>query len=109
MEVQDKTMRYSHLTGKVKNYWIARNKIPLGYYPDSDPNNPENVVFKLLPRISDFFLISAMTRRGKSVLFRLIQWYVSQIRPILVIDWEGEDHKYSYYSNDDDDSQVPPF
>jgi len=85
-----------------QNYWIAQNKIPLGYYGDSE-------IFKLLPRLSDFFLIGAKPGRGKSVLFRLIYWFVSQIRPILVIDWEGEDHKYSYYANDDDSCILPPY
>lgn len=84
-----------------RNYWVARNKIPLGYYGDSE-------IFKLLPRMSDFFLIGAKPGRGKSVLFRLIMWFIAQIRPILVIDWEGEDHKLSYYANDDDSSVLPP-
>ncbi len=52
-------------------------------------------------------IIASVPGVGKSVLFRLIYFYVSLIRPILVIDWEGEDHKLSNKPNIEG-TNLPP-
>ena len=89
---------------EITSYWIAANKIPLGRNPD----NPEKIIFKILPRISDSLIISASPGRGKSVIFRLLNWFISQIRPTIMFDWEGEDHKLSYYPNSKP-INLPPY
>lgn len=81
--------------------YIDKGIIPLGLSINGE------LIYKIVPRISDSLLISAMPGRGKSVLFRLIYWFVSQVRPIIVFDWEGEDHKLSYYSNSKPEN-LPP-
>jgi len=77
-----------------RNYWINKNQIPLGNVPES-----ESTIFKIMPKISDSLVMGAMTGRGKSVIFRNINWFVANIRPCIVFDWEGEDHKLSHYAN----------
>ena len=77
----------------VTNPWVQRNQIPLGV------SENDALVWKILPRISDSMIIASVPGVGKSVLFRLLYYYISKIRPILVIDWEGEDHKHSKNPN----------
>ncbi len=89
--------------GFERNRWIAQNKIPLGTSATYG-----TTVFKLLPRLSDTVICGAMPGRGKSVLARLLYFYISRVRPIIVFDWEGEDHKHSYYPNDVY-TNPPPF
>lgn len=88
---------------EVKNYWISKKQIPLGIAPEK-----ESTIFKILPRISDSLVMGAMTGRGKSVIFRLLNWFIAQVRPCIMFDWEGEDHKFSYYANKDP-INLPPY
>jgi len=72
--------------------YVSKGWIPLGTYNDRP-------VFKILPRISDTIVIVAKPGRGKSVIMRNIYYFISLVRPIVVFDWEGEDHKLSHYAN----------
>lgn len=87
---------------KINNVWVARNQIPLGRIPYTD-----KVVYKRMPRISDNIIISAMPGRGKSVIGRILIYFISHVRPVIVFDWEGEDHKLSYRPNSINEN-LPP-
>jgi len=89
-------------TTKTHNYWINRNGIPLGRSAYDG-----RIITKRVPMISDNIIVSAMPGRGKSVLVRLLIWFISQVRPVIVFDWEGEDHKLSYKKNSSKEN-LPP-
>lgn len=81
--------------------YVDKGVIPLGTLMGG------STLFKKLPRISDSMIIVAMPGRGKSVTLRLLYYFISKIRPIIVFDWEGEDHKLSYYYNSQP-TNLPP-
>jgi hypothetical protein len=89
-----------------KNQWIQHKKIPLGRMDNG------RICYKKIPlindvHVSDYLLISAMTRRGKSVVSRLIYWFIARYRQIIVIDHEGDDHLHSYFANSSSHN-LPP-
>jgi hypothetical protein len=86
------------------NFWITKNKIPLGTLVD----NPSETVYKRLPKISDTIIIAGMPGSGKSVSARLLIWFIAQTRVTVVFDWEGEDHKHSNKPNSKPDN-LPPY
>lgn len=73
--------------------YVSKGVLPLGLSLNA------NLIFKKLPRISDSMIIVAMPGRGKSVIMRLMYYFISLVRPIVVFDWEGEDHKLSRFPN----------
>lgn len=74
---------------------MSRGRIPLGHFPA----DPSRIVYKIYPMMSDSMIIAAAPGRGKSVIARLVYACIAERRPIIVIDWEGEDHRFSAYAN----------
>lgn len=89
------------------NQWVKAKKIPLGRFGTETVCYMEMPINKEGVHISNFIAIVGMTRTGKSIVMRIIYWYISKVRPIIVIDPFGDDHKYSYYKNKIDKT-LPP-
>lgn len=48
---------------------------------------------------SNTIIIAGTTGSGKSVTTRNIAWWISQRRPVYILDWAGRDHYLGYHAN----------
>lgn len=92
-------MRLRPETTISQNYWVRKQKIPLGQSSERRLIITKKLRVPGKDILSDSIIISAKPGVGKSTLARNIIWFVSQVRPVIVFDWEGEDHKLSFKKN----------
>ena len=67
----------------------------------------KNLVYKLVGDVSENVLICARPGAGKSNMMKVLYSWIAKKRQLMVFDWEGEDHKLSYFRNSDP-INLPP-
>lgn len=91
-------------TQQFVNPWIKQNRIPLGRLA----SDTSEIIYKIHSQLADSFLIAARPGVGKSVLMKLIYYFLYLFRrPVIIFDPEGLDHRLSY-SPTKDLKNLPP-